>query len=49
MEDHILEINTFFRFCKSKLLVPSYKVSTYSEAFNYIYREDGIDVNKDDG
>ena len=45
MEDHIMEINKLCRFCKSKPSVPSYKLSTYSEALNFIYSED---VNKDD-
>lgn len=48
MEEHIFELNTFCRFCKSKLSNYSYKVSTYSEAINYIYREEGVDVTKDD-
>ena len=48
MEDHIAEINKFCRFCKSNILVRSYKVSTYAEALNYIYKEDRIDVTKDD-
>ena len=47
MEKHVLEINQFCRLCKS-LVAKSYAVQTFTEELNFIYRDEGVDVSKDD-
>ena len=50
MEEHIVRINQNCRLCKSELnnVTHSYNISSYVEEINFFYRDDAVDVSKDD-